>query len=35
MRIFGLSLTSIFVLFLVFVLGTKFPGALRGIPLVG
>lgn len=35
MRIFGLSLTSIFVLFLVFVLGTKFPNALRGVPIVG
>jgi len=35
MRIFGLSLTSLFILFLFFWLGTKFPNTFGNIPIIG
>jgi hypothetical protein len=35
MRIFGLSLTSILILVLFFWLGTKFPNAFGGLPILG
>ena len=35
MRIFGLSLTSILILVLIFWLGTKFPNAFGHLPLLG
>jgi len=35
MKIFGISVSAIFIIVLFFWLGTKFPTAFRGIPVIG
>lgn len=35
MRIFGFSLVTVFFFFMFFFMGTKFPGALKSVPVIG
>jgi len=35
MKIFGFSLITIVIIFAAFVIGTKFPNALSGVPVIG